>query len=175
MFASRRDGIILPMAVSFDELEQDFLRITTDTVFCVATTVDERGRPRGRVIHPIFVVRDGLPVGWALTGRTPLKTRHLEANPHMACSYWSPSHDTVFVDSVASWVDDDAEKADVWDLFLNTPEPLGWGPDGMAGYGPDEWRNPIFTPLRLDPWRVQVMRGEEYPLGTLTGTVWRAA
>jgi Pyridoxamine 5'-phosphate oxidase len=151
-----------------------YLRITAETVFCTATTVDADGRPRNRMLHPIFVVRDVEPVGWALTGRTPLKVRHLAANPHMACSYWSPSHDTVFVDCVAHWVEGDADKQRVWELFLETPQPLGWGADGMAGYGPDKWRNPIFTPLRLEPWRVQVMRGEEYPLGELTGQVWRA-
>jgi len=88
------------------------------------------------------VVRDGRPVGRALTGRTPLKSRHLAANPHMACSFWSPSQDTVFVDCVTAW-------------------------------GEERWRSPIFTPLRLEPWRVQVMRGEEYPRGRLTGRVWR--
>ena len=159
--------------MDFVELEDDFLRITTETVFCTATTVDERGRPRNRIIHPVFQVRDRRPVGWALTGRTPLKTRHLAANPHMACSYWNPSQDTVFVDCVAEWVEDDAAKADVWDVFHDTPAPLGWGPEGMAGYGEERWRNPVFTPLRLDPWRVQVMDGSEYPTGALTGRVWR--
>jgi hypothetical protein len=48
------------------------------------------------------------------------------------------------------------------------------GPEGMAGYGPDEWRNPVFTPLRLEPWRVQVMLGAEYPSGDLAGRVWRS-
>jgi hypothetical protein len=158
----------------FSELADDFLRITTETVFCVATTVDPKGRPRGRVLHPVFVVRDGLPLGWALTGRTPLKARHLEANPHISCAYWSPSHDTVFVDCVASWVSGEAEKEDVWRLFRDTPTPLGWGPDGLAGYGPEEWRAEIFTPLRLEPWRVQVMRGQEYPVGKLTGGVWHS-
>jgi uncharacterized pyridoxamine 5'-phosphate oxidase family protein len=160
------------MSADFSELKEDFLRITAETVFCTTTTVDEEGRPRSRMLHPIFVVCDGLPVGWALTGRTHLKTRHLAANPHVSCSYWTPSHDTVFIDCVASWAEDERENEQVWELFLNTPEPLGWGPDGLAGYGPDKWRNPIFTPLRLEPWRVQVMRGEEYPRGRLTGRVW---
>jgi hypothetical protein len=93
-------------------------------------TVGEDGGPRNRILHPVFVVRDGRPLGWALTGRTPLKTRHLAANPHVACSYWNPSHDTLFVDCVASWVDDDSEKAEVWDVFLETPQPLGWGARG---------------------------------------------
>jgi hypothetical protein len=160
------------MSADFSDLEEDFLRITAETVFCTATTVDEQGRPRSRILHPIFVVRDRLPIGWALTGRTPLKTRHLAANPHLSCSYWTPSHDTVFIDCVATWEEGERENEQVWELFLNTPEPLGWGPDGLAGYGPDKWRNPIFTPLRLEPWRVQLMRGEEYPRGQLTGRVW---
>ena len=157
---------------AFAELEAEFLRITSATVFCTATTVDPHGRPRGRVLHPIFVVRAGEPVGWALTGRTPLKTRHLARNPHVSCAYWSPSHDTVFADCVSTWVDDDREKRDVWALFRDTPEPLGWGPAGLAGYGPQEWRSPLFTPLRLDPWRVQVVAGAAYPTGDLVGLVW---
>jgi hypothetical protein len=84
------------------------------------------------MLHPVFLVRNGRPLGWALTGRTPLKTRHLAANPHVACSYWNPSHDTVFVDCVASWVEEESEKADVWDVFLETPQPLGWAPRGWT-------------------------------------------
>ena len=162
------------MSVPFAEIEGDFLRITAATVFCAATTVDHQGRPRGRMLHPIFVARAGRPVGWALTGRTPLKTRHLAANPHVSCAFWTPSHDTVFADCIATWVDDEAEKEDVWELFLTTPVPLGYGPAGLAGYGSDRWRDPIFAALRLEPWRVQVMRGEEYPSGALSGTVWKA-
>jgi general stress protein 26 len=162
------------VSVPFSEIEDHFLQITASTVFCVATTVDGRGRPRGRMLHPIFVARDGRPVGWALTARTPLKTRHLAVNPHVSCAYWTPSHDTVFADCLATWVEDEAEKQDVWELFLTTPVPLGWGPEGMAGYGSDRWHNPVFTALRLEPWRVQVMLGEKYPRGALTGTVWMA-
>jgi hypothetical protein len=92
----------------------------------------------------------------------------------VSCSYWSPSHDTVFADSVAEWVEDEAEKERVWHVFHDTPVPLGWGAEGMAAYGPDRWRNPVFTPLRLSPWRVQVVRGDQYPRGDLTGDVRRA-
>jgi len=160
--------------MSFAALHDDFLEITAATVFCTATTVDGRGRPRNRILHPIFLVRDDLPLGYALTGKSPLKTKHLEANPHVACSFWSPSHDTVFIDAVATWVDGEAELADTWALFRDTPTPLGWGQAGLDGYGADEWRSEIYTPLRLDPWRVQIMRGTEYPVGDLTGAVWRA-
>jgi hypothetical protein len=122
----------------------------------------------------VFAVREGRPIGWALTGRTPLKVTHLAANPHVLCAYWSPSHDTVFVDCVATWVDEEDEKREAFELFRDTPEPLGWGEAGLAGYGPEQWRSEIFTPLRLEPWRIQVVRGEEYPAGDLTGPVWRA-
>jgi hypothetical protein len=162
------------MSAAFAEIEEDYLRIVTETGYCVATTVDARGRPRGRILNPVFIAREGRPLGYALTGRTPLKTRHLAANPHISCAFWSPTQDTVFADCVASWVEDEGEKEDVWELFRREP-PHGWGADGVAGYGDERWRNPVFTPLRLDPWRVQVMRGEEYPSGELTGRVWRAA
>jgi general stress protein 26 len=161
------------MTVAFSEIEDDFLRITTATGYCVATTVDGRGRPRGRVLNPVFVAVDGRPRGWAPTGRTPLKTAHIAANPHVSCAFWSPSQDTVFADCVASWVEDEGENEQVWRLFEREP-PLGWGAEGVAGYGEERWRSPQFTPLRLEPWRVQVMRGEDYPRGRLTGRVWRA-
>jgi hypothetical protein len=47
---------------SFADLEDNFLRIVAATVFCTVTTVDEQGRPRNRVLHPVFVVRDGAPL-----------------------------------------------------------------------------------------------------------------
>jgi hypothetical protein len=80
------------------------------------------------MLHPIFIVRDGRPLGWALTGRTPLKTRHLAANLYMSGAYWTPSHDTVFVDCIAAWVEADSETQDVWKIFRGTPPPLGWDP-----------------------------------------------
>lgn len=156
----------------FAELEADFLRITGETVFCTATTVDGRGRPRGRMLHPVFTVEDGLPIGWAITAPTPLKAAHLAANPHMSCSFWNPSQDTVLIDCVTEWIASDAECQHVFELFRDTPTPLGWGREGMAGYGSERWRSELFAALRLSPWRVQVMRGEEYPAGNLAGRVW---
>jgi hypothetical protein len=160
---------------SFAPFAEEFLRFTSEIVWCTATTVDSAGRPRSRVLHPIFEVTDDRPVGWVLTGRTPVKSRHLAANPHVACAYWSPAQNVVYLDCVASWVaDNDAEtKRYVFDLFATTPPPLGYGPEGVAGYGPDGPASPIFTPLRLDPWRVQILRFEGWT-GNLTPRIWRA-
>lgn len=120
----------------FSEVRDEFLRVTGEIVFCTATTVDSRGRPRNRVLHPIFIVDGDRPLGWAVTGRTAAKTRHLALNPHVACSFWSPSQDTVFVDCVATWADDEAELERVWQLFLNTPTPLGWAPRAWPASAP---------------------------------------
>ena len=45
--------------MDFEPLRADFLRITTEIVYCTVTTVDPKGRPRSRVMHPIFQVVDG--------------------------------------------------------------------------------------------------------------------
>lgn len=148
------------MAESFAALQDDFLRFAHEIVWCTVTTVAPDGRPRSRILHPIWEVVDGKPVGWIFTGRTPVKTRHLAANPHVAFSYWTPSHDTVLGEAVASWVEDMGVKQHVWDLFMSTPEPLGYDLTAFGLAGPQE---PAFTPLRLDPTRVQVLDGSEVP------------
>jgi hypothetical protein len=143
------------MAESFAAFEEDFLSITADIVWCTLTTVDSRDRPRSRVVHPIFTVVDGQPVGWLLTGRTPVKTSHLAGNRHVSCSYWSAEQHVVYADCLATWVEDLDEKRSVNELFKSTPPPLGYSPVEFGlGVPEDE----TFTPLRLDPWRVQVLR-----------------
>ena len=112
--------------VDFSEMADDFQRLTAEIVYCTVTTVDERHRPRSRVLHPIFEVVDGEPQGWAVTDRTPVKVRHLAANPHVACFYWSPAQNTVSIDCVASWATDDAERRHAWALFA-APPPSGLG------------------------------------------------
>jgi hypothetical protein len=40
------------MTAAFSDIEDDFLRITTATGYCIATTVDERGRIPNRCSSP---------------------------------------------------------------------------------------------------------------------------
>ena len=121
-------------------------------------------------MHPIFEVIAGRSVGWVLTGKTPIKASHLVANSHVACASWSPAQNTAFADRVASWVEDAKTKRHVWDHFSTTPEPLGYD---LSGSGPEGPRAPLFTPLRLDPWRVQVLRFEGWS-GNLVPRMWLA-
>jgi uncharacterized pyridoxamine 5'-phosphate oxidase family protein len=104
------------MGESFAALEEEFLRFTREIVLCMATTVDAGGRPRSRMLHPIFEVVDGRPGGWVETSKTPVKAAHLAANPYMACAYRSPAQNTVFVDCLARWVEDAKAKRQVFDL-----------------------------------------------------------
>ncbi|MDT0353393.1 pyridoxamine 5'-phosphate oxidase family protein [Pseudonocardia charpentierae] len=157
----------------FDDIAEEFLRIVADTVICTTSTVDRRGRPRSRMLHPVFTVNAGQPVGWALTSRASAKARDLAQQPYACCSYWNPHQDVAIVDCRTAWVTDEAEKATVWDLFRDTPTPLGWGPEAMTAYGTSRWHNPLFTPLRLDPWRIRIVAGTEYPRGDLAGQVWQ--
>jgi hypothetical protein len=120
------------------------------------------------MLHPVFEVRDGVPVGWICTGRTPVKVADLTSEPRVAVSYWSPTNDTVLMECWASWVEAREDKQHVWDLFMRTPPPLGYD---VSSYGSPT--SASFTPLRLDPTRVQVMAGTEYPFGQLRGQVWR--
>src|SRR5918998_4395797 len=108
---------------SFAPFAEDFLAITSEVVWCTATTVDAAGRPRSRILHPIFEVADGRPIGWVATARTPVKTARLAANPHVAVAYWSPAQHTVIADCVARWVDDEAGKRHPLGLFAPPPPP----------------------------------------------------
>lgn len=107
----------------FDDIAEPFLRIVADTVVCTLSTVDDRDRPRSRMLHPVFTVRDGLPIGWALTDPGSAKARDLAQRPHACCSYWNPGQDVAIVDCGTSWVTDDGGKAGVWALFRDTPTP----------------------------------------------------
>jgi hypothetical protein len=158
--------------MEFSELQDDFLRITGEIVWCSVATVDTRGRPRTRVLHPCWEVVDGHPVGWVGTTRSPLKTRHLAANPYVSCSYWSPKHETASADCRAEWAPDQNER--VWQLFLDAEPPMGYDPatmppfkDGPAGGG--------FQALKLDPWRLAVLTAEDAAAGGFHGRVWEAA
>jgi general stress protein 26 len=156
--------------MDFSDLRDDFLMIVSDVVWATMATVDTRGRPRTRVVHPYWEEVDGRPVGWVGTSRSPLKTKHLEANPHVSLSYWSPKHETAHVECRASWADDQRER--VWQLFLEADPPLGYDPGSMS-----PWKDgPLggeFAALRLDPWRLMILTAADAAEGRWYQRVWR--
>ena len=119
------------MAGAFSEIQDEFFRYVGDVVYATMTTVDARGRPRARVLIALWEARDGRPVGWLATSKTPVKTAHLEGNPHATFSYWDRRQNAAFADTVAGWVEDPQVKRRVWDLYLHgSPPRNGYDPRG---------------------------------------------
>ena len=155
---------------SFESIEADFLRITSEVAWATVATVDREGRPRTRIMHPYWEVADSRPVGWIGTSRSPLKSRHLDANPHVSLANWSPKQETAHADCRASWADGERER--VWNLYLQAEPPLGYDPGKLA-----PWKDGplvgVFSVLRLDPWRVMVLTNEDAAAGRFYKRYWR--
>jgi general stress protein 26 len=148
---------------SFAEIEDEFMARVRRIAWCTAATVDRKGRPRTRILHPIW---EGA-TGWILTGRHTLKTKHLANNPHMSLTYWDPLHQQIHADVVAEWDDDLKEKERVWDVYKNTPPPLGYDP---AIIWPQGAADPEIGLLKLTPWRIELFGLADFARGA---TIWR--
>jgi hypothetical protein len=134
-----------------------FVEMAHRIVWCSAATVDKKGRPRTRVLHPIWEWDGKTLVGWIATGPTPTKRAHLDASPYLSCNYWTSSQDTCVAECRASWKFDDPTRARIWDLFKNAPAPVGYDPAIIPGW--DGPKSEGFAALRLDPWRLRVFPG----------------
>jgi general stress protein 26 len=139
----------VPEVASFSEIEAEFQARVARIVWCTASTIDRQGRPRSRILHPIW---EG-PHGWIATGRHSLKERHLEANPFVSLTYWDPQHQQVYAECRTEWADDPNEKKRIWELYKATPPPLGYDPGMIWQSGPE---GPEFGVLKLTPWRIEV-------------------
>ncbi len=134
-----------------------FIEMAHRIVWCSAVTVDSQGRPRSRILHPIWTWDGAQIVGWVGTRPSSVKRAHLNAHPYMSMNYWTPSHDTCVAECRATWAFDDETRCMVWDLFVNGPAPVGYDPAIVPG-----WDSPMadaFAALRLDPWRLRVFPG----------------
>lgn len=133
---------------SFADIEQEFHNRVSKIVWCTLTTVDRKGRPRTRIVHPFW---EG-STGYVLTGRHSFKTKHLDRNPYVSAAYWSAEHGLVVADCRTSWEEAPAEKARIFRLFKETPPPYGYDP---ALFGMSH-ENPESGVLVLTPWRVEL-------------------
>jgi len=153
---------------SFAEVKDEFVARVSRIVWCTVATVDTQGRPRTRILHPMW---EGT-TGWICTGRETLKTRHLEANPNVSLSYWDPQQALVYVEAKAEWEDRPADKRRVWDLFKSTPPPYGYDPAIIPGWtAPDALG---FGIRKLIATRIELSGMSMNPPGALPKLVWRA-
>lgn len=131
----------------FSEIEEEFLERVRKMVWCSVATIDSQQRPRSRVLHPIWEGK----TGWIGTNRDSYKARHIAHNPHVSLAYIMDVARPVYVDCTAEWVDDPAEKQRIWDLFKDTPEPVGYDPGPIFG------SLEAFGVLKLTPWRIDLV------------------
>ena len=150
---------------SFEEIQDEFMARVSRIVWCTVATVDTAGRPRTRILHPLW---EGT-TGWITTGRHSHKEKHLAKNPYMSLSYWDTKHEMVYVEARAEWADDPAEKARVWDAFKNAPPPVGYDPAMIWSEGPTQ---DDFGVLKLTPWRIELYAMMDMMQGKGT-RVWR--
>jgi hypothetical protein len=146
-----------------------FLEMAHRIVWCTVATVDHQGRPRSRILHPLWEWDGTSLVGWIATEPTPIKRSHLAHSPYVSCTYWNDTHDTCTAECRAQWKLDDATRAVVWEKFKHAPPPVGYDPAIIAGW--DAPTSETFTVLRLEPWRVRVFPGRFLVTGGAEGQV----
>ena len=103
------------------EVAPKFVAMAHQIVWCSVATVDPNGRPRSRVLHPIWEWDGTQLTGWIATGKTPIKLADINQTAHASCNYWTPTQDTCVADCEATWVEDAATKHHVWDALANGP------------------------------------------------------
>ena len=143
----------VPVA-SFADVEEELLERVRRVVWCRAATVDTRGRPRSRAWHPIWEGK----IGRIASMRHTLRTGPLDRNPYVSLSYlgddvWKP----VYIDCRADWDDTAAGEQRAWEMFLNTPPPVGYDPARIW----NSLENPGFGVLKLEPWRIEIVDAPE--------------
>lgn len=135
-----------------------FVAMAHRIVWATVATVDESGRPRSRILHPMWEWDGESLVGLIATGPTPVKRAHLDHSPYVSVTYWSPDHDTATAECAAEWVLDDVGHIAGWERFKAAPEPVGYDPGVIAPWA-DGPTSDAFAILRLDPWRLRVFPG----------------
>ncbi len=142
---------------TLEEIAGQFVEMAHSIVWCNAATVDKKGRPRSRVLHPIWEWDGSELQGWIATGPTPIKRAHLDASPFVSCNYWSPSQDTCLAECEATWAFDDDTCTEIWNRFKNADAPVGYDPAIIPTW--DAPTSDSFAVLKLKPWKLRVMPG----------------
>jgi hypothetical protein len=150
-----------------------FVEMAHRIVWATVATVDDQGRPRSRILHPLWQWDGTSLVGWIATGPTPVKRAHLDHSPYASVGYWSPEHDTCTAECAATWHLDDETRTWLWEAFKTAPAPVGYDPAIIEPWsaGPT---SEAFAALRLDPWRLRVMPGTMMTAGQGSVLTWRA-
>ena len=135
-----------------------FVDMAHRIVWASVATTDTDGRPRSRILHPLWEWDGSSLVGWIATGPTPVKWSHLERTPYVSINYWAPNHDTCTAECRTEWFLDDETRERIWNAFKGAPAPVGYDPAIIPAWA-DGPRSPAFAALRLEPLRLRVFPG----------------
>lgn len=102
-----------------------FLERAHAAVYSAMATVDNRGRPRTRLVHPLW---DGA-TGWITSRRNTPKANHLANTPFVSFTYIKDLARPVTVEGTAEWVDDEVTRRWFWDWAKTVPAPAGFDPN----------------------------------------------
>jgi hypothetical protein len=152
------------------EIAPTFVEMAHRIVWCTAATVDEAGRPRTRILHPIWEFDGDRLQGWILTSPSSVKAGHLAAKPALSLTYWIPSQDTCTADCSTAWETTAQERAAGWNRFAEGPAPVGYDPSIIPPWTSPE--APEFGVLRVEPFRLRVMPGTVMTTGTGAVLTW---
>jgi hypothetical protein len=136
------------------EVATEFVELAHSIAWCSAATVDRKGRPRSRILHPLWEWDGASLVGWVAAHPTALMCAHLNNNPYMSCTYWTETQNTCTAECDAELHFDDETRVAVWNKFKEEPPPVGYDPGIVT-----RWTAPTsdtFAVIRLDPWRLRV-------------------
>ena len=142
-----------------------FVAVAHRVVWANLATVDRRGRPRSRLVHPVWE-RDGASlIGLVGSRPTPLRRAHLAHCPFVSVAYWDPVHETAVAECAARWLPA-AEHEAAWERLRSAPAPAGYDPVIAWPEGPG---SADFAVLELTPWRLRTWQPPQPPV------VWRGA
>ena len=134
---------------AFADIADEFRRRWERTVWATMATVGPAGRLQSRIVHPLW---EG-SLGWVLTGPRSTKGRHVTNNPYTSLTYWDQTNEQVHVECRTEWARRPEEKRRIWDLFKDTPPPLGYDPGLFFKEGAEAESTGV---LKLVPWRVEL-------------------
>jgi hypothetical protein len=153
-----------------DETIATAIEVAHSVVWASVVTVDTTGRPRARVLHPIWLADGDGVVGLAITRPTPIKRRHLAAHPYVTCAYLAPDHAFAHFDCDAALADDEATRRRAWQAFLDVPPPLG---HDFTTIFPDGPLSDAMAVLVMRPYRVRAATAAALARGEAP-RLWRA-
>lgn len=149
-----------------------FVEMAHRIVWATVATVGVDGRPRTRILHPLWEWDGTDLVGWIATSPLSPKRADIDATPVVSVTYWNPEQDTCTADADVTWILDDEGRRDLWDRFASAPAPVGYVPSLVPAW--TEPTAPAFGGLRLSPTRLRVMPGSLMMAGEGELLTWRA-